>query len=156
MLSSKNLPKKWVPTMFKNISYNIQWMFFSTLLLLNSFQIIPRVSIIYYKHCHVNTLKTHNINIFFDHKTWKIQHWLHLLWFLLMWMHLVECKNVFLCLGLDENHNLIMLRSELNHDFLKKCNSMHVHLNFYLQFSSSLFFVLIHQCSSIHLYTNIY
>jgi uncharacterized membrane protein len=47
--------------------------------------------------------------------------------FLLMWMHLVEFKNVFFCLGLDENHNLIMLLNELNHDlFLSAIQCMFI------------------------------
>jgi hypothetical protein len=40
--------------------------------LLNSFQIISHVSIIYLKNCHVKTLKTCNISRNFDTKMWKI------------------------------------------------------------------------------------
>jgi len=41
----------------------------NSLSLLNSFQIIPHVFVIYYKCCHVNTLKSCNISTIFDAKT---------------------------------------------------------------------------------------
>jgi hypothetical protein len=65
-------------------------MFMSILSSLNSFQIIPHVFIIYYKH-YLDTLKIYNIDIFLNVKTWKNKHCLQLLWYVLPWLHLKLC-----------------------------------------------------------------
>jgi len=56
-------------------------MLLNILYTLNSFKIIPHVFIIYLKYCHVNTLKTYNIDTKIENKKRKTKHWLHL-WFL--------------------------------------------------------------------------
>jgi hypothetical protein len=45
----------------------LQWL--SILSSLNSFQIISHASLLYYKHCDVNTLENYNINTIFYIKT---------------------------------------------------------------------------------------
>jgi hypothetical protein len=48
--------------------YNLR-MFLNTLSLLDSFQIIPHVYIIYLKHCYANTLRKFTTLIYFNIKT---------------------------------------------------------------------------------------
>jgi len=48
---------------------------------------VSHIFIIYLKHYHIIIiLKTNNFSTIFNIKIWKIKHWLHLLWFLWMWL----------------------------------------------------------------------
>ncbi len=61
---------------------------------LDIFQMVPHVSIIYWKYFHVNTFKTFNISLMFDAKTWKAKHWFYLLWYMWLGVHsTIKCIN---------------------------------------------------------------
>ncbi len=60
------------------------------------FQMVPHVSITYWKYFHVNTFKTFNISLMFDVKTWKAKHWFYLLWY--MWWEYIQLSNVSIML----------------------------------------------------------
>jgi hypothetical protein len=60
---------------------------FEYFIFIRLFQMVSHIFMIYLKHYHIIIiLKTNNFTTIFNIKIWKIKHWLHLLWFLWMWL----------------------------------------------------------------------
>jgi len=73
----------------ETIGYNVlHWLliFYTHYIQFKLFHIFHNIL---YRGSSKDILKTCNISITFDNKTWRIKHWLHLMWLLLMRLHLI-------------------------------------------------------------------
>jgi flagellar assembly factor FliW len=69
-------------------------MFLRTIYLLDISQINSHVPMIYYEPYYIKKNYTFNTKLNYHFETWKIEHMLHLLWLMLVWLHPTNKKHI--------------------------------------------------------------